>query len=37
VEDLELDYKCLEREAGKVRQDKAVFSEQEVPTDIFKR
>jgi hypothetical protein len=37
VEDLEPDYECLEREAGKVGQDRAVFGGQEVLTDIFKR
>jgi hypothetical protein len=37
VEDLKPDYKCLGREAGKVRQDKAVFGGQEVLTNIFKR
>jgi hypothetical protein len=37
VKDLEPDYKCLEREAGKVRQDKAVFGRREVLTDIFER
>jgi hypothetical protein len=36
VEDPELNYKCLKREAGKVRQDKAVFSRQEVLTNIIK-
>jgi hypothetical protein len=37
VEDLEPDYKCLGKEAGKVRQNKAVFGRQEVLTNIFKR
>jgi hypothetical protein len=37
VEDLEPDYKYLEKKAGKVRQDRAVFNGQEVLTDIFKR
>jgi hypothetical protein len=37
VEDLKLDYKCLKREANKIRQDKAVFDRQKVLTDIFKR
>jgi hypothetical protein len=37
VEDLEPDYKCPGKKAGKVRQDKAVFGRQEVSTDIFKR
>jgi hypothetical protein len=27
VKDLKLDYKCLKREADKVKQDKAVFGE----------
>jgi hypothetical protein len=36
VEDLKLDYKCLRRKAGKVRQNKAVFGRQKVLTDIFK-
>jgi hypothetical protein len=35
VEDLKLDYKCLGREVDKVGQDRAVFSGQEVLTDIF--
>jgi hypothetical protein len=33
----ELNYKCLRRKADKVRQNKAVFSRQEVLTDIFER
>jgi hypothetical protein len=37
VEDLEPDYKCLEKKADKVRQDRAVFSGQKVLTNIFKR
>jgi hypothetical protein len=37
VEDPKPDYKCLGKEAGKVRQDRAVFGGQEVLTDIFKR
>jgi hypothetical protein len=37
VEDLKPDYKCLEREVGKVGQDRAVFGRQEVLTNIFKR
>jgi hypothetical protein len=37
VKDPEPDYKCLRRKAGKVGQDKAVFSRQEVLTNIFKR
>jgi hypothetical protein len=37
VKDLKPDYKCLGREAGKIRQDKAVFSRQEVLINIFKR
>jgi hypothetical protein len=37
VKDPKPDYKCLGREAGKVRQDKAVFNRQEVLTNIFKR
>jgi hypothetical protein len=37
VKNLELDYKCLGKKAGKIRQDRAVFSRQEVLTDIFKR
>jgi hypothetical protein len=37
VEDLEPDYKCLKREAGKVKQDKAVFDRQKVLTNIFER
>jgi hypothetical protein len=37
VEDLKPDYKCLEREADKVGQDRAVFGRQEVLTDIFER
>jgi hypothetical protein len=37
VEDLELDYKCLGKKAGKVGQDRTVFNRQEVSTDIFKR
>jgi hypothetical protein len=36
VKDPELDYKCLGKEAGKVGQDRAVFSRQEVLTNIFK-
>jgi hypothetical protein len=37
VKDPKPDYKCLGKKAGKVRQDKAVFSRQKVSTDIFKR
>jgi hypothetical protein len=37
VKDPEPDYKCLRRKAGKIEQDRAVFSGQEVLTDIFKR
>jgi hypothetical protein len=37
VEDSEPDYKCPEKKASKVGQDKAVFSKQKVSTDIFKR
>jgi hypothetical protein len=37
VEDPELDYKCLKREADKIGQDKAVFSRQKVLIDIFRR
>jgi hypothetical protein len=37
VKDSEPDYKCLKREAGKVEQDRAVFSRQKVLTDIFER
>jgi hypothetical protein len=37
VKDLELDYKCLGKKAGKVKQNRAVFDGQEVLTDIFKR
>jgi hypothetical protein len=37
VEDPEPDYKCLRREADKIRQNRAVFGGQEVLTDIFKR
>jgi hypothetical protein len=37
VKDLKLDYKCLEKEAGKVGQDRAVFSGRKVLTNIFRR
>jgi hypothetical protein len=37
VEDPEPDYKCLGREAGGIRQNRAVFSRQEVLKDIFER
>jgi hypothetical protein len=37
VEDSELDYKCLEKKAGEIKQDRAVFSRQKVITDIFER
>jgi hypothetical protein len=37
VKDLKLNYKCLRRETGKVRQDRAVFSGQEVLINIFER
>jgi hypothetical protein len=37
VEDPEPDYKCLRKKAGGVKQDKAVFSRQEVLINIFKR
>jgi hypothetical protein len=37
MEDPEPDYKCLRREAGRVKQNRAVFSGREVLTDIFKR
>jgi hypothetical protein len=37
VKDPEPDYKCLGREAGKIRQDKAVFGKQKVLTNIFGR
>jgi hypothetical protein len=37
VKDPEPDYKCLEREAGKIGQNKAVFNRQEMLTNIFKR
>jgi hypothetical protein len=37
VKDLKPDYKCLEKKADKVRQNKAVFGRQEVLTDIFGR
>jgi hypothetical protein len=37
VKDSKPDYKCLGREASKVKQDKAVFNRQEVLTNIFKR
>jgi hypothetical protein len=37
VKDPELDYKCLRKETGKVGQDRAVFSGQEVLINIFKR
>jgi hypothetical protein len=36
MKDPEPDYKCLGREADKVKQDRAVFSRQEVLTNIFK-
>jgi hypothetical protein len=36
VEDLKLDYKCLKRKAGKVRQNKVVFNRQKMLTNIFK-
>lgn len=35
IEDLEPDYKCLEREVSRVEQDRAVFSKYEVLIDIF--
>jgi hypothetical protein len=37
VKNLELNYKCLRKEADKVKQDRAVFSRQKVLTDIFRR
>jgi hypothetical protein len=37
MKDPEPDYKCLEREASKVKQDKAVFNRQKVLTNIFER
>jgi hypothetical protein len=37
VEDPEPDYECLRKEAGKVEQNRAVFGEREVLTDIFRR
>jgi hypothetical protein len=37
VKDPEPNYKCLRKEADKVRQNRAVFSGQKVLTDIFKR
>jgi hypothetical protein len=37
VEDPKLDYKCLRKEVGKVKQNKAVFGRQEVLTNIFRR
>jgi hypothetical protein len=37
VEDPEPDYKCLRRKAGKIKQNRAVFSRQKVLTNIFKR
>jgi hypothetical protein len=37
VKDLKLDYKCLGKKAGKVRQDKAVFGRQKVLINIFER
>jgi hypothetical protein len=37
VEDPKPDYKCLERKTGKIRQDRAVFSRQEILTNIFGR
>jgi hypothetical protein len=37
VKDLKPDYECLRRKVSKVRQDKAVFSGQEVLTNIFER
>jgi hypothetical protein len=37
VEDLKPDYKCLRKEAGEVRQDRAVFGGQEMLTNIFGR
>jgi hypothetical protein len=37
VKDPELDYKYLGKEVSKVGQNRAVFSRQEVLTDIFGR
>jgi hypothetical protein len=37
VKDPELNYKCLRREADKVKQNKAIFNRQEMLTNIFKR
>jgi hypothetical protein len=37
VEDPEPDHECLEKEAGEVGQDGAVFGGREVLTDIFGR
>jgi hypothetical protein len=37
VEDPELDYECLRREAGEIGQDKAIFGRRKVLTDIFGR
>jgi hypothetical protein len=37
VKDPKPDYKCLRKEAGKIRQNRAVFGGQEVLTDIFER
>jgi hypothetical protein len=37
VKDPEPDYKCLGKEADKIRQDRAVFDGREVLTDIFER
>jgi hypothetical protein len=37
VKDLELDYKCLRKEVGKIGQNRVVFSRREVLINIFKR
>jgi hypothetical protein len=37
MKDPEPDYKYLKKKAGKIKQDRAVFSEQKVLTDIFRR
>jgi hypothetical protein len=37
VKDLKPDYKCLEKKADKVEQNKAVFDRQKVLINIFKR
>jgi hypothetical protein len=37
VKDLKPDYKCLRKEADKIKQNRAVFNRQKVLTDIFER